>query len=96
MTQHFSRVSKFVQSFVGSTNTAVVFIGKLARYISASALGRNYTRCQKSACLEILGTGLLTRFHCIRELLDVRDGVIDIPGLYIDEVLTTINEICCN
>ena len=96
MTQHFSRVSKFVQSFVHSNNTSVVFIGALARYSSSGALGRNYTRCQNSACLEIPDTDLLARSHCIRELLDVRDGVIDIPGLDIDEVLTTINEICCN
>ena len=96
MTQHFSRVSKFVQSFVRSKNTSVVFIGALARYSSSGALGRNYTRCQNSACLEIPDTDLLARSHCIRELLDVRDGVIDIPGLDIDEVLTTINEICCN
>ena len=96
MTQHFSRVSKFVQSFVRSNNTSVVFIGALARYSSSDALGRNYTRCQNSAYLEIPDTDLLTRSQCIRELLDVRDGVIDIPGLDIDEVFTTINEICCN
>ena len=82
--------------FVHSNNTSVVFIGALARYSSSGALGRNYTRCQNSACLEIPDTDLLARSHCIRELLDVRDGVIDIPGLDIDEVLTTINEICCN
>ena len=74
----------------------LVFIGALARYSSSGALGRNYTRCQNSACLEIPNTDLLARSHCIWELLDVRDGVIDIPGLDIDEVLTTINEICCN
>ena len=96
MTQHFSRVSKFVQSFVRSNNTSVVFIGALARYSSSGALGRNYTRCQNSACLEIPDTDLVARSHCIRELLDVRDGVIDIPGLDIDEVFTTINGICCN
>ena len=96
MTQHFSRVSKFVQSFVHSNNTSVVFIGALARYSSSGALGRNYTRCQNSARLEIPDADLLARSHCIRELLDVRDGVIDIPGLDIDEVLTTINDICCN
>ena len=45
---------------------------------------------------DLLATGVLARTHCIRELLDVRDGVIDIPGLDIDEVLTTIYEICCN
>ena len=96
MTQHFSRVSKFVQYFVRSNNTSVVFIGALARNSSSGALGRNYTRCQNSACLEIPDTDLLARSHCIRELLDMGDGVIDIPGLDIDEVLTTINEICCN
>ena len=96
MSQHFSRVSKFVQSFVRSNNTTVVFIGALARYSSSGALCGNYTRCQNSACLEIPDTDFLARSHCIQELLDVRDGVIDIPGLDIDEVLTTINEICCN
>ena len=79
-----------------NNNTSVVFIGALARYSSSGALGRNYTRCQDSACLEISDTDLLARSHWIRELLDVHDGVIDIPGLDIDEVLTTINEICCN
>ena len=87
---------KFVQSFVRSNNTSVAFIGALARYSSSCALGRNYTRCQNSACLEIPDTGLLARSHCIRELLDVRGGVLDIPGLDIDEFLATINEICCN
>ena len=87
MTLHFSRVSKFVQTFVRSNNTSVVFY---------RSTGRNETRCQNSACLEIDDTDLLTKSHCIRELLDVRDGVIDIPSLDIDEVLTTINEIICN
>ena len=96
MTQHFFRVSKFVQSFVRSNNTCVVCIRALARYISSGALNRNYISCQNSACLEIPDTDLLAGSHCIQELLDVRDGVIGIPGLYIDEVLTTINEICCN
>ena len=39
---------------------------------------------------------MLARSHCIPELIDVRDGFIDIPGLDTDEVFTTINEICCN
>ena len=81
MTQQFSRVSEFVQSFVRSNNTSVVFIRALARYSSSGALGRKYARCQNSACLEIPYTDLLARSHCIRELLDVRDGVIDIDGV---------------
>ena len=93
-TQHFSRVSKFVQ--FRSNNTSVIFIGGLARYSSSGALGRNYPRCQHSAWVEIPDTDMLARSHCIRELLNVRDGAIDIPVLDIDEVLTTINEICCN
>ena len=92
MTQHVSRV----QSFVCSSNTSVIFIGELACYSSPAALGRNCTRCQKSACLDIPDTNLLARSRCIRELLDVRDGFIDNPGLETDEVLTTIYEKCCN
>ena len=96
LTQHFSCMSKFVQSFVRSNNTSVVFIGELVHYSSSGALGRNYTRCQNSACLEIPATDLLARSQCICELLEVFDWVINTPGLDIDEVLTTINEICCN
>ena len=39
--------------------------------------------CQKSACLEISDPDLLARSHYIRELLDVRDEVIDIPGILV-------------
>ena len=46
MTQHFSRVSIYVQFFVRSNNTSVFFIGELARYSSSGTLGRNYTRCK--------------------------------------------------
>ena len=96
LTQHFSYMSKFVQYFFRSNNTSVVFIGELVHYSSSAALGRNYTRCQKSACLEIPDTDLLARWQCIGKLFDVFNGVIDTPGLDFDEVLTTINEICCN
>ena len=94
--QHISRMSKFVHSFIASDNTSVVFIGELARNSSSGALGRNYTRCEKSACPVTPDADLLARAQCIRELLDVRDGVIEIPGLHIDEIFTTINELCCN
>ena len=41
-------------------------------------------------------TDWLARSQYINELLDVRDGVISIPGQDIGRVLTTTNEICCN
>ena len=84
---------KICTFFFSSNTTCVVFIGELACYNTSGVLGRNYTRCQKSVCLKIPNTDLLTRSQCIRELLDVRGCVIDIPGLDIDEILTTINGI---
>ena len=89
--QHKSRISKFIQSFLGSSNTSVVLIGETARHRCSGALGRNYTRCRENDGIETSDTDLLARSHSIRDLLDVRDGVMDLPGFDIDEVLLTIN-----
>ena len=87
-TQHFSRVSKRVQSFVGSSNTSVVFIGELTRYSSSGAFGRNHIRRQNPPVLKLVS---LYSWN----IGSVRWGR-NIPGLDIDEVLATMNEICCN
>ena len=45
---------------------------------------------------QILEPFVLARAQCIRESLNMDDGVIDIPRHHIDNVLTTIKRFCCN
>ena len=93
--QHRSRVTKFVQGFIQSKNTHVSFIGERSRHFSHGALGRNYTRCLSPMAPENYNVEMLVRAQAIRELLDVRDRIIDICGIEKDDVLEMLDFICC-
>ena len=93
--QHKSRISKFLVSFNESENSHVFYIGERAKSFAHGALGRNYTRCRGHVEAEPASTGLRARAQAILELLDVRDGVLTLPGLRHDDVVNYIDSICC-
>ena len=92
--QHMTRVSKFVGSFINSQNEHLQFLGEMARHNSIGALGRNYTRCRAVTDSVPPEPDLVVTAQAVRELLDVRDGVMDMPGFDIVELNTAINDLC--
>ena len=93
--QHRSRMSKFLASFSASSNAHVAFIGERAKYYSHGALGRNTTRCGSDVVTASPDTDLAARSHSIRELLDIRDGILVLAGAAPDDIESAINYLCC-
>ena len=93
--QHRSRISKFLVSFNASDNSRVSYIGERAKSYSHGALGRNYTRCRINAGVEPTPPDLLARAHAIRELMDVRDGLLVLPSVLFGDTECIINSLCC-
>ena len=92
--QHKSRVSNFLDSFIHSRNTHVSYIGARARWYSHGPLGRNFTRCQADVSVAEPVADLLVRSQAIRELIDVRDGISELPGLTHEEIQSVIESLC--
>ena len=93
--QHRSRVSKFLVAFNDSHNSRVVYIGQRAKCYSHGALGRNYIRCRGQSGIDPVSTDLQARAHAICELMDVRDGVLSLPGVCHDDIKSAIEYLCC-
>ena len=94
-TQHRSRINKFLVSFSVSSNAHVAFIGERAKCYSHGALGRNFTRCESAVVIAGPSMDLATRCHAIRELLDVRDGVLVLAGTTPEDIELGIDSLCC-
>ena len=93
--QHRSRVSKFLVAFNDSNNSRVFYIGQRARCYAHGALGRNYIRCRRDTGIEPVSTDLRARAHAIRELMDIRDGILSLPGVCHTELDSAIEFLCC-
>ena len=93
--QHKSRVEKFILSFKESLNSHVSYIAKRAEIFSHGALGRNNIRCKRTAIIGPPRTDLVARSQTITELMDIRDGLLSIPGIQYDEIVTALNYLCC-
>ena len=93
--QHKSRVEKFILSFKKSANSRVSYIAKRAEIFSHGALGRNNIRCKRTAITGPPRTDLVARSQTITELMDIRDGLLSIPGIQYDEIVTALNYLCC-
>ena len=93
--QHRSRISKFLASFSTSSNAHVAFIGERAKHYSHSARERNATRCGSDVASASPDTDLAVRSHAIRELLDIRDGTLVLPGTVPEDIESAINYLCC-
>ena len=92
--QHRARVSKFIQSFVNSQNCHILLIGKKASLCTNRTMGRNMVNCVvPSGQTEHSSKAIAT---CIRELLDVRDNISELPGFSHKDVTSLINFMCCN
>ena len=94
-TQHRSRVAKFLVSFTDSDNSRVSYIGERVKLYSHGALGRNYTRCRGNPRIEKAPSDLLARAQAIRELIDIRSGILTLPGADYDDVQSAIDFLCC-
>ena len=92
--QHKSRVSNFLDSFRDSSNTHVAYIGARACHFSHGALGRNTVRCRAHVSVAEPAVDLLARSRAICELVDVRDGVRELPGFTKEEMLNFIDIYC--
>ena len=93
--QHRSRVSKFLDSFNNSSNSRVQYIYIRAKSYSHGALGRNLTRCRSDVPLDSTPADLVARAQAICELIDTRDGILDIPSMHRDEITFAIEFLCC-
>ena len=93
--QHRSRVSKFLDSFNDSVNSRVSYIGYRAKFFAHGVLGRNYTRCRERAGVDLTPTDLLARAHAIQELMDIRDGLLVLPGTCHEDIGSAIDFLCC-
>ena len=93
--QHRSRISNFLVAFNDSKNSRVAYIGQRAKCFAHGALGRNYIRCRRQAGIEPVSADLRARAHAIRELMDVRDGVLSLAGVCRDEIENAIEYLCC-
>ena len=98
--QHASRVLKFVDAFMTSKNTHVYFIGQLARYTSAGALGRNYTRCILLPNFQDVqdcgDTDTLTAVKSILEFVNAQDNILELPVYDKNDIELCIDDLCCN
>ena len=89
-TQHKMRMIKFLGSFCDSDNSHVAYIGERASRYAHGPLGRNHTRCIGGMRVDPPETDLLARSQAIKELIDARDGIVDLPGYTRDEIITSI------
>ena len=55
---------------------------------------RNSVRCRHHVGVAEPSAEQLARSQAIRELLDVRDGVCELPGLTRDEIVCVVNNYC--
>ena len=94
-TQHRTRISKFLVAFNDSNNSRVVYIGQRAKCYAHGALGRNHIRCRGNTGIDPVSTDLRARAHTIRELMDVRDGIMALPGVCRNEIESAIDFLCC-
>ena len=97
--QHLNRVRKFLHSFSTSKNLNVQLIGKRARENTIGALGRNRARCEvmavRSISSQLPDVTLLATAQSIRNLVDVRDNLVALPGFNREDISSMLESLCC-
>ena len=105
MDQHVRRVQKFICAFL--TNDNVLSFGSRTRDFVTGALGRNRARIESRQQItlphEIYVCHPATEEHPdqladaerVRELLDARDGVVELNGISLEDICFMIEHISC-
>ena len=90
-----ARVTQFLRCFKQSKNHHVQYIGAKARICTMGTLGRYWVWCAMPDSIAPLDVDLVARAKDIADLLDVRDGVLELAGVEQDDVAMILNELCC-
>ena len=96
--QHFSRLNKFIATFMNSCNAHVSLIAKRACFKTTGALGRNMLGCaawrkQKEQYEYINDISIA---ESIRDLLHIREHSSFLDGFNVIDVDAMIMSLCCD
>ena len=105
--QHARCVQKFICVFLTAQNDNVLLIGSRTRDFVTGALGRNRARIERRQQITLPHEiyvchpateeppDQLADAEQVRELLDARDGVVELNGISLEDICFMIEHICC-
>jgi hypothetical protein len=104
----YLRSAKMINTMLHSNNASMKFLAEWSINSYVTIIGRNRKIISDTLCCELqdanikknlfdkLSNTFTLECHMIRELLDIRDGNIDLPGFTIYDVHDILHNVCIN